>query len=483
MKLKTKARKTRDLIRQQPEFFFREVLACEPWGRQIDIARSVRDNFHTVAPSCHASGKDWAAGRIALWFSQAYGPLAKVITTAPTDRQVREVLWREIADAWKNAAIPIGGFLTTQRLEFAEQWFILGFTASDYDPTSAQGYHSPHMLIIYDEAVGISREVREGMEGNLAGGAVVRLLEIGNATDPTSEFAKSAQKKSTTTMPISAFDTPNFTGFDLKREDFGDKDKPSDQWEKKIAGRDMPAPYLIQPSWVARHVHEKGWKHPFVQSRVLGKFPSQGPDALLDASWIEAAQSRDLAKSKDRHTKILVCDVARRPGGDDTVIGLRRGHRYRTLERFEGQKTTYTAGRLTQLWRDLKVSEVRVDDDGVGGGVTDMLEENGVPVIPMRWGSRPTEEEESEQFLNARAQWHWHLRDLFEDGLIDIDPDDDELERQLTALKVLRWTRKGQMVMEDKDEYRKRVGRSPDDSDTLVMAFAPVNRHPTIQVF
>jgi hypothetical protein len=65
-----------------------------------------------------------------------------------------------------------------------------------------------------------------------------------------------------------------------------------------------------------------------------------------------------------------------------------------------------------------------VDIPGVGGGVVDRLLELGLPVAP-HWGGEVLFDKE--RFVNARAEDYWRLRELFEQGEVDIDPDDDKL--------------------------------------------------------
>ena len=90
------ARILRERLRRDPEFFQREVLGWDPWEKQVEIACSVRDHKKTAVKSCHDSGKTADAARIGLWFLYSFQP-SIVLTTAPTYRQVEELLWREIS--------------------------------------------------------------------------------------------------------------------------------------------------------------------------------------------------------------------------------------------------------------------------------------------------------------------------------------------------------------------------------------------------
>ena len=73
-----------------------------------------------------------------------------------------------------------------------------------------------------------------------------------------------------------------------------------------------------------------------------------------------------------------------------------------------------------------------MDVPGVGGGVVDRLAELDLPVVPYNGGEAPIDKE---RFVNARAEDYSTLRELFEQGEIDIDPDDDKLAAQLGSIK------------------------------------------------
>ena len=111
-----------------------------------------------------------------------------------------------------------------------------------------------------------------------------------------------------------------------------------------------------------------------------------------------------------------------------------------------------------------------VDADGLGAGVFDRLIELGHAVGEIRGGKTAMEPDD---FVNARSEWFWNLRKRFEDGNIDIDPNDTELAKQLGQIKW-KMTSSGKIAVESKDEMRKRGLSSPDRADALAYAFAQV---------
>lgn len=106
-----------------------------------------------------------------------------------------------------------------------------------------------------------------------------------------------------------------------------------------------------------------------------------------------------------------------------------------------------------------------VDVVGVGAGVFDRLAELGLPVAASDGGEAPFDKE---RFVNARADDYWNLRELFENGEIDIDELDDK-PVQLGSIKRTVDTR---IKIESKEDIRKRGMPAPDRADTVAMAFS-----------
>ena len=103
------------------------------------------------------------------------------------------------------------------------------------------------------------------------------------------------------------------------------------------------------------------------------------------------------------------------------------------------------------------------------------LAELDLPVVPYNGGEAPIDKD---QFVKARAEDYWTLRERFEQGEIDIDPDDDKLAAQLGSIK---WGIDSRRIkIESKDDMRKRRLPSPDRADAMAIAFAGrANAAPT----
>ena len=244
---------------------------------------------------------------------------------------------------------------------------------------------------------------------------------------------------------ISGFDTPNFTGEEVP---------------------DAVSALMLSPEWVEDKRRRWGETSPRYVAKCLGEFPEIGDDTLISPRWIEAAQGRQLEPGP---RSVLGVDVARF-GSDSTIFVLARGALVRVVAEHSKLRTTETTGHVIAAKREHGVDEIRVDGVGVGSGVVDELLEAGHDVVDMQSGAAAAD---SEHFANARAEWWWGLRQRFEDGDIDIDPDDDELAAQLGTVKY-KYTARGQVLIESKDDMRKRGLPSPDRADAVMLAKAHV---------
>lgn len=428
-----------------PVAWARDRLGVHLWSKQRDVVEAVRDHRRTAVRSCHDSGKSYVAGVLAGWWVDTH-PVGEafVVSTAPSYPQVHAILWEEIRKQHRRGELP--GNVT-----LSDNWTIDGILTgwgrkpADTDEHGFQGIHRRYVLVIIDEACGVPKQLWTAVEA-ITTNVDCRILAIGNPDDPGTEFgAVSKPGSGWHHISISAFETPNFT------------DEP------------IPAgirPLLMDPEWVEDKRRRWGENSPLWASKVLGEFPEIGDTTLIAPRWITAAQLANLSPGP---RVVLAVDVARF-GSDRTVLGLAQGPVFRVIGDHAKQRTTETTGRVIAAKAEHHVDEVRVDGVGVGAGVVDQLVENGHDVLDMQSGAAAID---SEHFANARAEWWWGLRQRFEDGDIDIDPDDDELAAQLAAVQY-KYTSRGQVLIESKDDMRKRGQPSPDRGDTAMLAYAHV---------
>src|SRR5947207_2517385 len=230
-----------------PVAFAREVLGQAPWSRQAEIMRAVAADPQTTVRSSHGVGKTWVAAALALWWVYTRRP-SLVLTTAPTARQVEGLLWAEINRLWRRAQPSLPGRCLQTKLDILPAQQAVGLTTNE--PERFAGWHSEHLLVIVDEASGVSDRLFEVVQGTLTS-ADCRLLLIGNPTRTEGLFFRSHRSDGWTKLRISAFDTPNFGGVGSWALGVGsDRSDGSDGSDRTSnPQRPTPFPYLVTPAW------------------------------------------------------------------------------------------------------------------------------------------------------------------------------------------------------------------------------------------
>lgn len=435
--------------------FIREILGSSLWDKQVEIARAVDRSKRVTVRSCQGSGKSYVAARIVLRFIHTT-PDSIVLTTAPTFRQVENIIWREIRAAQSNSPYPLDGELGMTQLNIRDKWFALGVSTDR--PEQWQGFHAEHILLVVDEAAGVSEANFVAMESILAS-AGSRLLLLGNPTSLAGTFYDSHRNPGYSKIHISAFHTPNFTTFGITLEDI-----KSGEWRRKITGP-YPMPQLITPEWVVEKLADWGEDSPMFQARVLGEFPEQGADTLIPLNKIEAAALRDV---EPEGRKVIAADIARY-GSSKTWFMCRQGGKVLGSEKHGMKDTMETVGLLCDFQDRFENAVAVVDEIGIGAGVFDRMREKGRSAVGVNVGLPAYERE---RFRNLRAELYWKMREKFMDDDISI-PNDPELIAQLANIKQ-HYTSRG-IEIESKDEAIKRGVRSPDGADALALTFVPLS--------
>ena len=470
-------------FRTDPNEFAKRVLNVQPWQKQREILLALANHQQVAVRSCNGAGKTFTAAVAVLWWLMSYDN-SIVITTAPSERQVKELLWREIRRLYMPHRDIIGGKLTRTRLDFAANRYAYGFSTNTED--RFQGFHSGNILVIVDEASGVDEFIYYAIDGVLTT-QNAKLLMIGNPHGLAGTFYDAFHKnrKQFHTVHISAFDTPAFTEAGITAENIADLEYPDPVTDTDVIPADntvIPAdagtqgktnhansriPYgLSTPRWALRLFNSHGPQSSVYQTRVAGQFPSEANDTLIPLRDIEAAVKRPhLVQPDDK--PIVGLDIARF-GDDKTVIIVRHGMRVLHIEELRKSDLVNTTGRVITVADEFKVRHVMIDEVGIGAGVLDTLKQDKKFITTgINGGSRS---DDPNKYGNLRAQIFDGLRQRFADGQISI-PNDPELISQLASL-TYRYNARGQLLLESKEIIKGHGRQSPDKADALAYAFA-----------
>jgi len=313
-----------------------------------------------------------------------------------------------------------------------------------------QGFHSPHLLVVIDEAGGVEPDIWEAITGLHPH----RILAIGNPLEPSGEF-------------FNCFQSDLWHKITINCEE-------AVAWQKehgKIQG-------LVDDEWITERKHEWGPKSPLYQARVLGEFPEEGPGTLIQRRWVERARKGidcdglELQEENEEDSaRIVAADVATKHGESYTVITYRYGHTLKTIQSFFRHPTHETVLNISLLYQAKKPHSVVVDSDGFGEGVADVLVSKKVPVNEFH-GGYGDKAIEYTRFHNLRSQFYWMVAKKFEKGIYNLkhipDREYEILKNQLCSVKVKTADALGRVQIETKEDMMVRGIKSPDFADAFV---------------
>jgi hypothetical protein len=390
-----------------------------------------------------------------------------VITTAPTNTQVEEILWREIHTAHRNAKIPLGGKLTATQLDLQDsvpgksiKWFAFGFSTRkdtvQENATKMQGFHNDYVLIVFDEADGIEPAIWKSVDGLLTS-ENAKFVAIGNPMRPTGEFADCFSSKNYRHVTISVKDTPNFIE--------GREVIPG------ISGRKYEEDMRIK--W--------GENSDMYRSRVLGQIPTMATDSIVSVTWYESAEGRVIADTSTQIKLFLTVDVAD-GGSDDTTVKCWRNKTMTREERFPGKRADEVYADVWRICKEHGGNTIVYDNDGCGrvlGGLLRGVVSEGIDIIAFDGSAEPNDDTD---FLNRRAEGHFAMFQDFKNNTISVLPNNPRMKRDITSIK---WgtPKKGKICVEPKEDFKSRNGgESPDDGDPVMMMSACYSQIKPIEI-
>lgn len=438
---KSQIQNFQERIRTDPEFFHNEILGYYPWERQLEISHSITNHRNTAVRSCNGAGKTFHIAREGLRFLLAYGPEAAVFNTAPVWSQVENQYWRYLRDAYQTAAVALGGQLLKTQLNFDETWFAMGLANNPDRMEAFQGWHAKNVMVIFDEASGISPKIFEAATGAMAGGHTVRFVLIGNPTQNSGPFYDAFKDPTFNKIRISAHDVPN------------------------VAQRRQVVPGLVTHDWVDEMAQKYGEHSDIYQVRVEGNFPKNASDTLISINAIERAIGADRERqNEDDH--FIGLDVARF-GEDDSAFVFRAGNFAKVLETYNGNNTMETAGKAVRYLKQYPKAKLYIDVVGVGAGVFDRLREQpsiADRVFGVNSAGKPRDDAE---YLNIRMESWANVRDWLRDAVLQ----KHEGWYQLANPKY-KITSAGKLQLEGKEDMKKRGVKSPDVADALALTLS-----------
>jgi hypothetical protein len=478
--------------------FAKDVLQVNLDKEQEKILREIQINPRVAIAAGTARGKDFLCAVAALcflWLTPRFNENGilientKVALTAPSARQIENIMYPEVTRLYNNALLKYGRLKGTDIRTDYDEWFLTGFKADDTKTEVWSGFHAVNTMFIVTEASGISEMTFNSIEGNLQGNSRIVL-----AFNPNTSIGYAAR----------AMTSPRWKSFRL------DDLNATNVIQKKII-----IPGQVDYEWVkdkvilwcdkirkdefnegrGDFVWEKEYYKPkegslgdLFRVKVRGMFPEISEDILIPPLWIELAKERwvktkQLGLIKSYPKKIGV-DVAGM-GIDSTVICERMGNFVLPFEVYQSAgkaEQMKIAGIVKNKLTGISASKNQafIDTIGEGAGVYSSLVQSGLK-------NRAFSVKGSEsagglhditgiyEFVNMRTYLAWALRDWLNpiNGFdACLPPDTGRLEHELTHIKYYILN-SGKIKLEEGYEIKKVLGYSPDEFDALKSTFAP----------
>lgn len=448
--------------RDDPVGFSRDILGVSWTDKIRTIALALRDHEKIVVPAGHAVGKTHGVAGIVIWWLSTRE--TKVVTTAPTWRQVKDLIWREIRHqhTWSRKTLP--GSPITVEWNLAEEWFATGISTND--PERFQGYHADELLVVIDEGSGVEKFIWDAIVDSLAVSEGNRVLAIGNPTDPTSRFAQASRSSEWKTFTLSCLDHPNVVeGRNVI------KGAVSKRWvDERVRRWCVPYSELEGEEHTAdvfEYDDQLYIPNDMFRIRVLGQFPVEGGSQVIPLHYIEHAFNREPIEPEGLW--YIGLDVARF-GNDNSVLtlGAKNGV-VKDVDIWQGARTTTSAGRAKWWVAQVdRVEKIGVDVIGLGSGTVDTLAEANYPVVAVNVAERAYD---VDMYPLLRDELYFDFADQLRLGNIDltrVSGFEEQITEELAA-HTYDYTKKGQRKVMPKEHIKDKIGRSPDFADSLVI--------------
>jgi hypothetical protein len=449
-----------DLLRRwrmDPRAFVRECFGVTPDAWQDDALLAMggpsNPKRKLCMKACTGPGKSTVLAWLG-WHRLACHGIAgehpKGAALSITADNLKDNLWSELAK-WQGRSQFLSRYFkwTKEKIaavEHPETWFLSARSfAKDADADAIgralSGLHSQFPFVLLDETGDMPTAVGKAAQQIFTGNPVdAAVIQAGNPTSSDGLLYESCNTGAASWVIITITADPD----DPKRT----------------------------PRVSVEHAREMidtyGRENPWVMATILGLFPPAGFRSLLGIEDVQAAMNRHYREADyQAAARVIGVDVARE-GDDASVIRRRQGVvalPLRTGDILRNANGIDGAGRVSTLWKEWEADACFVDNTGgFGGSWIDQLQAIGRSPIGIHFAGKAN----SPRFANRRAEMWWLMAEWVKKG--GALPNEPELVAELTTPT---YSFKGDAILiEPKEEIKKRLGRSPDRADALALTFA-----------
>ena len=415
----------------------------------LHVPEAVNQVIQLAVASGHGIGKSALVAWIILWAMTTFEDTRGVVT-ANTEAQLKSKTWAELAKWHRLCLVKDLLKLTAAAIycadaAHAETWRIDMLPWNEKNPEAFAGLHNKgkRILIIFDEASAIADSVWEVTEGALTDeGTEVLWFAFGNPTRNTGRF----------------------------RDCFG---RFRHRWITKQI--DSRSARVTNKELIRQWVEDYGEDSDFVRVRVRGLFPARSDRQFIATDLAEAGRGRKLREDEYNFAPVIMGVDPAWDGGDETVIWLRQGLASWKLAVYpKNDNDGVIAGYIARFEDEHKADAVFIDK-GWGTGIYSAGKNMG-----RRWMLVSFSQASPDSgFYNLRAYMWNQVRVWLKEG--GAFPDDQVMVDDLTGPEYVVKA-DGKILLEAKQDMKKRGLPSPNRADALALTFAyPVVRKAMVQ--
>jgi len=425
-------------IALDPVLFVEGVLDAKPEKWQREALYAVRDNDRVAIRSGHGIGKTAFLSWLILWWVLTRSP-SRIACTANTASQLSDILWAEVAKWHRRMPDGLKELIevTSAKVELTGQdSFAVARTARRETPEALQGFHSPNMLFLVDEASGVDDIIFEVGEGAMSTEGAKTVM-TGNPTRTSGYF---------------------YEAFNKMKDSF---------YTMKVASQDSTQ---VGPKFIEDMKIKYGEDSNIFRVRVLGEWPEADDDVVIPLHLLQSAAEREQVAAETTPV-VWGLDVARF-GTDKSALCKRKGNVVtEPIKSWRNKDLMEMCGIIlneyeTTTWSDRPV-EILVDSIGLGAGVVDRLTELDLPVRGINVAESASM---GERYGRLRDELWFLGKEWFEMRDCTI-PNQEELIDDLSKPRF-SFLSNGKLKVEGKDEMKRRGLNSPDLADAFCLTFA-----------
>jgi hypothetical protein len=433
------------LWREKPHVMVRDLFQVTPDRWQEQVLEAFPSQPRIAMKACAGPGKTSVLAWLA-WNFLLTRPHPKIAATAISGENLRDNLWTECAKWRQRSPLLMDQFeWQAERIYLKaspQTWWMSARRWSksatpDQQGNTMRGLHDDYVMAILDESGGIPQAVVATVE-NIGSSAIEwHIVQAGNPTH---------------------LEGPLYTACTRARDLWYVVEITADPDDPNRTPR-------VSPEWARQQIATYGKDNPWVLVNIFGKFPPASFNALIGPDEVNAVLGRHITADKYAHAaKVLGIDVGRF-GDDPSIIFPRQGLACFKPTELRNVDSIFGAGAVATQWNHFKADGAFIDaSGGWASGWIDGLRQLGREPIEVQFAGKPNDP----KYYNKRAEIWFEMCEAIKNGMCL--PNVPEIVGELTTPT---YTFKGdKLLIEEKDQVKLRLGRSPNYADALATTFA-----------